>query len=167
MYYDAPWDKSLKTMTYAVVAFFVLETIVIAIALFLTASQMTAQFITFLVVVCNIVILLFSYLYAPQGFLIDETGISIERKVAPVRIEIGSIQRVTRIERDRFMKSSRTFGNGGLFGYYGSFRNKELGSFKIYATHRDYGVLIAADKNFVVTPDRPDEFVEVVTSYVS
>jgi hypothetical protein len=167
MYFDAPWDKLLKTVTYAVVAFFILETIVIAVALFLTASQMTVLLITSLIVVCNIVVLLFSYLYAPQGFLIDETGITIERKVAPIRIEMNSIQKATRIERDRFMKSTRTFGNGGLFGYYGSFRNKELGSFKMYATHRDYGVLVSADTHYVITPDRTDEFVDVVRSYMS
>ena len=167
MYYDAPWDKLLKTVTYAVVAFFILETIVIAVALFLTASQMTALLITSLIVVCNIVILLFSYLYAPQGFLIDETGITVVRKIAPVHIEMDRIRHISRIERDRFMKSTRTFGNGGLFGYYGSFRNKELGSFKMYTTHRDYGVLVSADTNYVITPDRADEFVDVVKSYMS
>ena len=167
MFFEAPWDKMLKTVTYAVVAFLVLETIVIAVALFLTASQTTALLITGLIVLCNIVIIMFSYLFAPQGFLIEETGITVVRKAAPVLIEIGKIENISCIERDRFMKSTRIFGNGGLFGYYGSFRNKELGSFKLYGTHRNFGVLIEAEKNFVLTPDRPDEFVEVVRSYLS
>ena len=167
MFFEAPWDKLLKTVTYAVVAFLILETIVIAVALFLTASQTMALLITFLIVVCNVVIILFSYLYAPQGFLIDETGITVVRKIAPVHIGIDQIKSVSRIEKERYIKSIRTFGNGGLFGYYGSFRNKELGSFKMYVTHRDYGVLITSDKNYVLTPDRSDEFVEVVRSYIS
>lgn len=167
MFFEASWDRILKKITYAVVAFLVLETIVIAIAMFRTASQMTALLITGLLVLCNGLILVLTHLYAPKGFSVDETGITVSRKVAPVCIEIGRIQNVSRIERDRFMKSTRTFGNGGLFGYYGSFRNKELGSFKMYATHREYGVLIEADKNYVITPDRPDEFVEAVRSYLS
>ena len=167
MFFKAPWDGMLKTVTYAVTVFFLLETIAIAVALFLMASQTTALLITCLLVLCNVFILLFSFLFAPQGFTIEATGITVVRKTSPVFIEIGRIQNVSRIERGRFMKSTRTFGNGGLFGYYGSFRNKELGSFKMYATHRDYGVLIEADKNYVITPDRPDEFVEVVKSYLS
>ena len=167
MFFEAPWDKLLKTITYAVVTFLILETIVIAVALFLTASQTTALLITCLIVLCNIVIIVFSYLFAPQGFLIEQSGITVVRKVAPVLIEIGKIHNVSCIERDRFMKSTRTFGNGGLFGYYGAFRNKELGSFQLYGTHRNYGVLVEADKNYVLTPDRPDEFVEVVRSYLS
>ena len=166
MYFDALWDRMLKIITYAVVAFFVIETIVIAVVMFITTPQTVALPVTALLVLCNTLILVLTYLYAPQGFLIDETGITVMRKHAPVHIAIGTVQTASRIERDRFMKSTRTFGNGGLFGYYGSFRNKDLGSFKLYATHRDCGVFIKADKNYVLTPERPDEFVEVVRLYL-
>jgi len=167
MYFAAQWDKTLKAITYAVVVFLIVEAIGISIALFLTTSQTMALLVTILIVICNTLILGFTYLYAPQGYVVDESGITVTRKRAPVHIEFESIKEVSRIERDRFMKSLRIFGNGGLFGYYGSFRNKELGNFKMYATHGDCGVLIDADKTYVMTPDRADEFVEVVRSYLS
>ncbi|MFQ6091690.1 MAG: PH domain-containing protein [bacterium] len=164
MYFQAPWDKMLKIITYGVGAFLLLETIVMAVVLFLTTSLKVAIPLSALLILGNALLLVLSYLYAPQGFLLDETSITGVRKISPVQIEIGRIQGVSRIEKDRFMKSTRTFGNGGLFGYYGSFRNKELGSFKMYATHGNCGVLIEADRKYVLTPDRPKEFVEVVKS---
>ena len=167
MNFEAPWDKTLKTITYAVTVFLIAEAIGISIALFFTATQTMALAVTILIVICNALILGFTYLYAPRGYVVDESGITVVRNRAAVHIEFGSIKEVSRIERGRFMKSLRTFGNGGLFGYYGSFRNKELGNFKMYATHGDNGVLIRTDKYYVITPDRADEFVEVVRSYLS
>jgi hypothetical protein len=166
MYFEAPWDKSLKAITTAVTAFLIVEVIGISIALYLTTTGRMAFLVTVLVVVCNTLIIGFTSLYAPQGYLVDDSGITIIRKRAPVHIGFGSIRHISRIERNRFMKSLRTFGNGGLFGYYGSFRNKELGNFRMYATHGDCGVLIQTDKTFVITPDRADEFIEVVRSYL-
>ena len=167
MFFEASWDKPLKVITYTVTAFLIVEAIGISIALFLTTSRTMALLVTSLIVICNTLIIGFTSLYAPRGFIVDESGITVVRKRAAVHIGFTSIQQVSRIERERFMKALRTLGNGGLFGYYGHFRNKELGNFRMYATNGHNGVLIQADKPYVITPDRPDEFVETVKSYLS
>lgn len=51
-------------------------------------------------------------------------------------------------------------GNGGLFGYYGSFRSGRLGFFRAYATNWKHGVVVkTGGKTYVVTPDEPEHFV--------
>ncbi len=56
----------------------------------------------------------------------------------------------------------RTFGVGGLFGYYGEFVNWKLGNMTWYATRRDKTVLIETvdDKKLIVTPDEPEAFIK-------
>ena len=55
----------------------------------------------------------------------------------------------------------RTFGVGGLFGYYGQFYNSKIGSMTWYATRQNNTVLVRTidNKNIVLTPDEPEKFV--------
>lgn len=58
-------------------------------------------------------------------------------------------------------------GNGGLFGYYGTFRSVRLGQFSAYATTLKNGVVIrAGGKTFVVTPEEPGMFLTRLTESV-
>ncbi len=54
----------------------------------------------------------------------------------------------------------RMMGNGGLFGYYGTFRSGRLGAFSAYATDWKFGVVVrTGGKTFVVTPEEPEMFI--------
>lgn len=65
------------------------------------------------------------------------------------------------LEKDALYWSIRTFGVGGLFGYFGKFANAKLGNMTWYATRRDKTVLIktAGNKKIILTPDDPNQFV--------
>jgi hypothetical protein len=62
------------------------------------------------------------------------------------------------------MKGSiRIFGNGGLFSFSGSFRNRKLGSYRAYVTDVKNAVVIKLPSGvLVVSPDSPDRFVDAV-----
>ena len=62
------------------------------------------------------------------------------------------------------MGSLRIAGIGGVFGYIGHFKNRILGNYKAYATHRRKTVVILTNKNeqIVITPDDPELFVQVL-----
>jgi hypothetical protein len=61
------------------------------------------------------------------------------------------------------MGSVRTFGNGGLFGFYGWFYKK--GAFRLFATRTDRLVEVVIDgKRVVVSPDEPARLVEGLLS---
>lgn len=49
----------------------------------------------------------------------------------------------------------RTFGNGGLFGYYGKFHSSKLGSMTLYATQSKNRILIKTihGSQIMITPD--------------
>jgi len=106
MKFEAPWDTSLKKITYAVAVFFVVEAIGISIALFFTTTRTMAFLVTVMIVICNTLILVFTNLYAPKGYMVDESGVTMVRGRAVVHIDFDSIQQVSRIERDRFIKRS-------------------------------------------------------------
>jgi hypothetical protein len=70
---------------------------------------------------------------------------------------------------DAMMGSLRKFGIGGFFSYYGLFRNRVIGNYKAYATHRKNTVVITtrSGKKIVVTPDDPRRFADELKKYQS
>ena len=55
----------------------------------------------------------------------------------------------------------RTFGVGGLFGYFGKFRNSKIGTMTWYATMRNQAILINLKdgQRIVITPDNPESLI--------
>ncbi|MFM7328528.1 MAG: PH domain-containing protein, partial [Bacteroidota bacterium] len=51
--------------------------------------------------------------------------------------------------------SIRLFGSGGLFGYFGKFRNSTFGTMNWYATRlgKFVVIILRSGEKFVVTPD--------------
>ena len=65
------------------------------------------------------------------------------------------------IDKKDIRNCVRTFGVGGLFGYYGCFANFTFGSMTWYATRKDKAVLITTNTNkkVLVTPNDPVAFI--------
>ena len=103
-----------------------------------------------------------SYLYAPKSFSVSRSGVVVNRLVLPVLIPMAGIREVRRATAADLSGSIRTFGVGGLFGSYGSYYSKTLGSYKLYATNSDHAVIVIADKTYVLTPDQPLEFIAMI-----
>ena len=163
MHFTAPWEKALRCMTTALVIFFIVEVVVLLILFHFTVpDKIAATGISLLLVAINGGIVLFSYLLAPKGFWLDDERVTVERPLFPIKIEFKKITGVRAIPKEALTRAARVMGNGGLFGFYGVFRNKELGSFRLYATDRSKGILIEADKKYILTPDRPEDFLALL-----
>jgi hypothetical protein len=78
-----------------------------------------------------------------------------------VHIDRNQIKSVELLDKEQLAWVFRTFGVGGLFGYYGKFANTKLGSMTWYATRRNKTVLIETldNKKIILTPDEPEKFV--------
>lgn len=102
-----------------------------------------------------------SYAFRPAGYIVSGEELIIRRPIGSVHVKRSEIQSVEVVERGRIGGSIRTFGVGGLFGYYGSFANFDLGRMTWYATRRDRPVLIRTvyGKKIVVTPDEREQLV--------
>lgn len=57
----------------------------------------------------------------------------------------------------------KTFGNGGLFGFYGEFKNDRYGYMTWYATKRSNYVMLETTERekIVLTPDNVDMVTEI------
>lgn len=99
------------------------------------------------------------YLFAPQHYEVDDSGLLIWRygpKIFIPKEKILDVRPVT------LKFAIRTFGTGGLFGSYGWFYASNIGKFRAYITRSDRHVLLelAGEAPLLVSPDDPDEFLK-------
>ncbi|MBS4044542.1 MAG: hypothetical protein KGZ59_12085 [Chitinophagaceae bacterium] len=79
-----------------------------------------------------------------------------------IKLLKSEIISVGQLEKEKLKGTIRTFGVGGLFGYFGKFYNNKIGVMTLYATRRSNYVLIktSANKKIILTPDNPEDFVK-------
>ena len=104
------------------------------------------------------------YGLSPKSYEINEKSLIIKRPFKDVIIDRSQIASATAVESSKLRWAVRTFGVGGLFGYFGKFWNKEFGDMTWYASQRSHTVLIITNDNqkIILTPDEEDSFVKEV-----
>jgi hypothetical protein len=103
-----------------------------------------------------------SWALAPSGFALEAGSLVVERPLRPIRIPIAGIRAVAPLPAGAMRGAIRLGGSGGLFGWYGRYRSGTLGAFRLYASRRDGLVLVDAGERYVLSPDRPERFVEAL-----
>ena len=127
-----------------------------------TPDQDTAtRTILFAVAMGVPVILLTCVVFAPLGYVVDETGVVVNRigpKVLILRSEIAEIRWLTKSDVGF---SLRFWGSGGFFGFYGWFWSTRLGRHRAYITNAKELVLIQCHdgRKFLLSPSPADVFV--------
>jgi len=100
-----------------------------------------------------------SYAWSPRGYAISGRSILVKRLIGNARIALDNVSELRAATPDDFQDCIRLFGNGGLFGYYGTFRTSKLGDSTWYLTNRSNAVVIAgAGKTALVSPDDREGF---------
>ncbi len=96
-----------------------------------------------------------SLYFAPRAYAIQEGELTIQRYVGSVSYPLTDIQEVSIPEAGDFHGTIRTFGVGGLLGYFGKYYNKKFGHVHYYLTQRKNRVLITMSdgKKIVISPD--------------
>jgi len=115
--------------------------------------------------VCLLIYFL-AFAFRPVNYVVTKDELIVRRPLLNVHIKRADIKSVELIDKNKIRGSIRTFGVGGLFGYYGSFANSSLGRMTWYATRRDKPVLIKTtdNKKIIFTPNDPDKFVTDLSS---
>jgi hypothetical protein len=146
-HFRAPWDNIVQAMTIGICVLF-------AAIIYFAPSYISVGL--------AILIIGGSALFMVQSYNIKNHELIINRLGWTTKFDLQKLNAVE-INRNAMSGSWRMFGIGGLFGYIGSFRNDELGNYKAYATNRHNSVILQIDgTNIVVTPDRPQDFVDAV-----
>jgi hypothetical protein len=100
-------------------------------------------------------------LLKPINYQITEKELIIHRLIKNVHIKRSEIESLEVLEKSALSGSIRIFGVGGLFGWYGRFANKQLGTMTWYVTRRDKPILILtkSNKSIIISPDEVETFV--------
>ncbi len=111
-------------------------------------------------------IALFCWALSPKAIEIEGGELRVLRRAwRAATFPLSRVDGVTVLPAGALRGAVRTFGNGGLFGYYGWYYKK--GPFRLYATRTDRLVQVGIDgKRIVVSPDDPQRFVDGLLSAV-
>jgi hypothetical protein len=130
----------------------------------LIGTQMPAS--AYLLVLLLLSIWLLCFGLAPIGYELTDTTLAVRRRLNRKFIARDAIAEVTLLNRESISWSIRTFGVGGLFGYYGKFANRKLGAMTWYLSRRDRVVLLRLHNGskIVLSPDDAEAFVAALSS---
>lgn len=123
--------------------------------------------------VTNLVIALLPLIYlvvfalSPKEYIINHEELVIKKVMGKTVIRRASIVGIEILQQKDVSGALRTFGVGGLFGYFGKFYKKQLGSMNWYATRLDTPVLITTIDNvkYLLSPDEPIRFSEALKTH--
>lgn len=109
-----------------------------------------------------VVIYLLVFLLRPVQYELTAGEVIIRRQAEKVTISRQEIAKAEIPDRQRMGTPVRTFGVGGLFGYFGKFYSSRIGSMTWYATRRDRIILIETihSRRIIISPDEPEKFLE-------
>jgi len=107
------------------------------------------------VIVLLLAILGGCFLFAPLAYSIHNNTFFIHRRIGKISIPIEKIKNVSILAKNELKGTIRTFGVGGLFGYFGKFYHKNQGNLTYYATKRENIILLVTDdlSKIIITPD--------------
>ena len=96
---------------------------------------------------------------APEGYLLNDIELAIERKFKPIVIPLREIMEVRLIKDEELKWTLRLGGSEGFYGYFGLFWSKKLGKFKMYSTRKKNLVAVRTPKTlYALSPEDPEDF---------
>lgn len=156
MTYKASLDVQAKFITIIITVLFAA-----IIAGEFSALKGVNPLIPILTAIFLILIYLIVFALRPISYTLTPETLTIHRLFKDVAIDRANIAKTELLAKDQTSWSVRTFGVGGLFGYFGKFANSKLGSMTWYATRKDRMVLVLStnNKKIIITPDDEQGFV--------
>jgi Bacterial PH domain len=108
-----------------------------------------------------LVVLAVPLAFSPAGYAVGGRELVVLRRgVRPLVFPLGSLAAARPTAMPR---SVRLPGSGGLFGWWGSFANRDWGRFKAYATDRRRGVLLEwPGFRLFISPEDPERLCQAV-----
>lgn len=155
MNFKATPDKPVVVITVIILLSFLLS-IIALIGIFISEKLIILPVLAvFLVLVFFI-----AFAYRPISYTVTKEQLIINRLAGTVLIPRSSIKSVDIIHRNVVDGSLRTFGVGGLFGYYGRFSNAKFGAMTWYVRRMDQLVFVnTVEEKILVSPDDINGFV--------
>ncbi len=92
----------------------------------------------------------------PRGYTVSKESLIIHKLVGRRVVVLNDINAAFAVKPEALRWSLRTFGSGGLFGYFGKFYNDKFGDMTWYATRVSHFVMVELKdgRHLVLTPDQ-------------
>lgn len=166
--YDAPMDGLTKGVTVFVIG--LLAGIFSIMLLTIPIDETGTYWLFFFVGVLYFFIPFIAYIYTPTGFSLFEDRIEVKRPIGSVMIQLSTISKVYySSDGHELRKAMRLWGNGGLWGFTGLYKHKEIGKYKAYSrTSKEIVIIISKEKgnSKIIGPENPWNFTEQLTSLI-
>jgi len=160
-HFDARWSKSLIVAS----TFATLVCLGAAFALWTLPADPAFERFRFWLGVLPLTIIFICALFVVRGYSITHDALLIDRLFWTTRVSLEGLQAV-QFDPAATHRSIRTLGNGGFFSFTGYFRNKQLGAYRAFMTDRRRAVVLRFRSGvIVISPDRPDDFVNTISQY--
>ncbi len=155
MEYKASLDTVAKIITAGTIILFLVIGARSIKVLTLAQGNTTAILIHSGILLLFIALLLGCYLFAPHYYRVENHNLIIVRPANNKTIKLSDIEEIRPVENNEMLGGIRTFGNGGLFGYFGKYYYPKIGKVNLYATQRKNRILIETKQGakFIITPD--------------
>lgn len=105
-------------------------------------------------------VLFLTYGFSPRHYILTPDELIIKRLFGKVHLKLTDIKTVVPLPEAGKLRwrSIRTFGSGGLFGYFGKFWNKPYGHMTWYLNNFRNGLLLEMTngKKVLLSPDDPE-----------
>jgi hypothetical protein len=156
MEYKASLDLTAKSITVFITILFlgILGKTFDKLILENTITQMNV-IILMIISIIMILVYIICFCFRITSYVLTNEHIIIKRPFKDIVIKIKLVKDVFLAKKESMRWVLRTFGNGGLFGYFGEFRNGTFGNMTWYATQKDNYLIIETIDNtkVVITPD--------------
>jgi hypothetical protein len=158
MDFAAPWDRTLKVVTVVVLAVLVWVAVI---------PPYRPAWAFWLKLGMSVLVTALCWFGAPTGYRLDGSVLVVRRNVGEKRIPLQGLRAARALDKPDIRGTIRTFGVGGLFGYYGKFYSGALGSHTWYVTDRSRMVLLdTAGGKYLVSPEDTKRFLAAVRSFL-
>jgi len=156
--------KAAKLNTIALVVTIVVSVILIGLSIFFVVMVPVG----WIFALGMIGLLVACYALSPKGYVILDGMLTIEKIIGTkFTIPLSEIEAYVRVPDISKLRMARTFGNGGLFGFYGMFMTAEYGSVNFQLTTFKNVFIIKSKKGtFAVSPALPERFEEQLRTVV-
>lgn len=166
------FKASLDTMAKAITVFIILLFIYLGQRSFHiimdSETDPTSFYLHVFILVFLILVLLGTWAFSPKGYEIRNGKLTIKRIIGDFDIGLHEIIGVKELTTEETKGTIRTFGVGGLFGYFGRFYIPKIGRVIFFATQRKNKVLIIKkdEKQFILSPD-DEQFLQYLKNKVT
>ncbi|UCD04724.1 MAG: DUF1648 domain-containing protein [candidate division WOR-3 bacterium] len=118
-------------------------------------------------IICVSIIVL-CYLLSPVKYYIQGSDLVIKKVIGKeIKIRLNEIEGYTIVPNFSKLRIARTFGNGGLFGYYGTFSTAEYGPMNCQLSNlKNVVILKTAEQTYAISPAALVQFEKELTGVV-